>query len=70
MRKDAEYDVVDRINVSFETDPKLNDYVTGFSGYITSEVLADSLNGKIEIEGVKEEFKIGDFDCTIVIKKV
>ena len=70
MRKDAGFDVIDRISVSFKSEQKLVDYVSKFSDYISSEVLADSLESKNNIEGFKQEFKIGDYDCTIVIVKV
>jgi isoleucyl-tRNA synthetase len=69
MRKDAGFDVVDRINVSFSSESKMSEYVSKFSDYITSEVLADSLSSKIDFEGTKQEFKIGDYDCTIAVAK-
>ena len=70
MRKDAGFDVIDRISVSFKSEQKMIDYVSKYSDYISSEVLADSLESKNNIEGFKQEFKIGDYDCTIVIVKV
>ena len=70
MRKDAGFDVIDRISVSFISEQKMIDHVSKFSDYISSEVLADSLESKNNIEGFKQEFKIGDYDCTIVIVKV
>ncbi|TSA30000.1 MAG: isoleucine--tRNA ligase [Ignavibacteriales bacterium] len=70
MRKDAGFDVIDRISVSFKSEQKMIDYVSKFSDYISSEVLADSLESKNNIEGFKQEFKIGDYDCTIVIVKI
>lgn len=70
MRKDAGFDVIDRISVSFQSGQKMIDYVSRYSDYISSEVLADSLESKNNIEGFKQEFKIGDYDCTIVIVKV
>ncbi len=69
MRKDAGYDVVDRIKVSFSCDTKLVEYVTKFSDYISSEVLADSLNAEGDMEGFKQDFIIGDYNCNIVIEK-
>ncbi len=70
MRKDAGYDVVDRIAVSLSADPKLLGFVNKFSDYISSEVLADSLKSNSELNGFKQEFTIGDFNCSIEIKKV
>lgn len=69
MRKDAGFDVIDRINVNFSCDQKMIDYVTKFSDYISSEVLADNLKVKTDSEGFKQDWKIGDYDCTIVVSK-
>ncbi|MFA7228536.1 MAG: DUF5915 domain-containing protein, partial [Melioribacteraceae bacterium] len=70
MRKDADFDVVDRIIVSFSSDEKFINYVNRFSDYISSEVLADSLQNNDAAEGFKQEFRIGDYDCSIAIIKV
>ncbi len=70
MRKDAGFDVMDRIQVSFISDAKMIEYISKYSGYISNEVLADDINIKTEIVEVKEEFKIGDYDCTISVEKI
>jgi isoleucyl-tRNA synthetase len=69
MRKDAGFDVIDRITISFLSDEKLNAYINKFSDYVSAEVLADNLDSNNQIEGFKQEWKIGDFDCTITIAK-
>jgi len=69
MRKDAGFDVIDRISVSFESDQKLISYINKFSDYISAEVLADSLNPNNQLEGFKQEWKIGDYECTIYVSK-
>ena len=70
LRKDAGFDVVDRIVVSFTGEQKMIDYVSKFSEYISREVLADSLKHESLVDGFKQEFKIGDYDCTIAVAKV
>jgi isoleucyl-tRNA synthetase len=70
MRKDAGYDVVDRINVFIEGDEQFIAYIEQFSSYICNEVLAGSISKSQVSDGFKQEFKIGDFNCTITVVKV
>lgn len=70
MRKDAGFDVVDRINVFVKGDSQLVSYTEQFSSYICNEVLAGSISQSEISEGFKQEFKIGDFNCTITVVKV
>jgi len=70
MRKDAGFDVVDRINVYILGEQKLLDYVQKFSEYITNEVLAESIMQEDCDGSYKQEWKIGDYDCVIAIKKI
>lgn len=69
MRKDAGFDVIDRILVSFSSDQKLVGFVEQFSDYITNEVLADKLNSDLKLDGFKQDWKIGNYDCTIVVAR-
>ena len=69
MRKDADFDVVDRINVYYKSETKLKEYIDKFAEYISNEILAENLFYDETSEGFKQEWQIGDFDCTIVIKK-
>ena len=43
IRKDKDFDITDRINVTIEKHVAIMEAVTQFSDYIKSEVLADSL---------------------------
>jgi isoleucyl-tRNA synthetase len=69
MRKDVGFDIVDRIKVSFETDNILSGYIIKFSDYISNEVLADSIVSNGNAVGTKQNWKIGDYDCIIIISK-
>jgi isoleucyl-tRNA synthetase len=69
MRKDAGYDVVDRVKISVSGDEKFIVYVNQFNDYIANEVLADDLNSGQSMEGFSQEFGIGDFNCSITISK-
>jgi len=70
MRKEVGFDIVDRIQVSFETDQILSGYIIKFSDYISNEVLADILVSNGNAVGSKQNWKIGDYDCNIIISKL
>ena len=69
MRKDHGLDVVDRINLYVKGDEKLLGYINNFSDYIANEVLAESINQLADIDGYKQDWKIGEYDCIITIVK-
>jgi len=69
MRKDFGLDVMDRIDVSLQSDKKFVDYIVNFSDYIKTEVLAKELRTELNTNGFKQDYKIGEFDCTISIQK-
>lgn len=70
MRKDAGFDVIDRINVFLTGDEKLIGHVKKFYDYISNEVLAEQIKIEGNGDGFKQEWKIGDYDCVISIAKV
>lgn len=70
MRKDAGYDIIDRIKVFVKGDEKIISFVNKFNDYIANEVLADELNSRDNVEGFTQEFLIGEFNCSITISKL
>ena len=56
LRKEAGFDVTDRIGIHFSAPPALRDILLGMKRYISSETLA---------EAVEDTFRSGDFDATI-----
>ncbi len=77
MRKDAGFEVTDRIKIFFNGSEKLVDAVNSFKNYVSTETLAESLiSGEIKNGTAspafqnKQDWKIGEFDCTIQIEKV
>lgn len=70
MRKDAGYDVTDRINIRFDGSDKLVEAVSTFSDYVSAETLADEITKGGFNGGIKQEWKIGEFECSINIDKV
>ena len=71
MRKDAGFDVIDKITIGFSGSPQLTQAVLSHSSYISNETLAENLsNGNNFNNGFIQEFTIGENDCTIRIEKV
>ncbi len=70
MRKDLGFDVTDRINVSVKADDKFINYLKKHTGYIQNEILSDNIYFGNELLSNKQDWKIGEFECTIAIEKV
>ncbi|MGA7722231.1 MAG: isoleucine--tRNA ligase [Ignavibacteriaceae bacterium] len=71
MRKDAGFDVIDRIKIKFNGDNKLVEAVKSFSKYISNETLAEKLEFEDRLNGgFKQVWKIGEYDCSVQIEKV
>jgi isoleucyl-tRNA synthetase len=71
MRKEAGFDVTDKISIKFTGSKIINNAVQSFTDYVTAETLAnkvvnaDKLNG-----GFTQEWKIGEHSCIIQIAKI
>jgi len=71
MRKEAGFDVTDKISIKFAGSKIINNAVQSFTEYVTAEtlankvVIAEKLNG-----GFTQEWKIGEHSCIIQIEKV
>lgn len=71
MRKDAGFEVIDKINIKFTGSELLNKAVQSFTSYVAGETLAenveisDKLNG-----GFKHDWQIGDQSCSIQIERI
>lgn len=70
MRKDAGFDVTDRIKISFRSDEKLIDAIKKFEEYIASETLAEELKENNGATGFSQDWKIADFSVTVTIQRV
>ena len=72
MRKDAGFDVIDKININFTGTENLIKAINNFNLYISNETLAENLSDKTDNKngGFKQEWKIGDYECIIRIEKV
>ena len=71
MRKDAGFDVTDRIKVKFTGSKEIIDAVNSFHHYISNETLAEKLiNDDTFNGGVNQNWKIGEFECSIHLEKI
>ena len=71
MRKDAGFEVIDRIKIKFNASSKLVEAVKSFKNYISNETLAgEIINESNLIGGFNQDWKIGEYECSIQIDKV
>lgn len=70
MRKDAGFDVTDRIFIAFNADETFSTAINNFKDYIVAETLADSISQDSLEDSYEQEWKVGDYDCSIQVKKV
>lgn len=70
MRKEADFEVTDRIHVSYEGQKQLCEAIDHLSEYVASETLAvELIEGKMEVSDYTKEWEIDGGDCTIAIKR-
>jgi isoleucyl-tRNA synthetase len=71
MRKDAGFEVTDKIKISFFGSPELVKAINNFADYITNETLAEKLiSQQFNDGGFRQDWKIGDYECSILIEKI
>jgi isoleucyl-tRNA synthetase len=71
MRKDAGFDVTDKIIINYTGDKKFVKAINNFNQYISTETLAEKLSEHSNPNGgFAQDWKIGEFECSINIDKV
>ncbi len=55
LRKDSDFNVIDRINVYIENNETLAGAMNDFSDYVKNEVLADRIAFKEDVDGEEQE---------------
>ncbi len=71
MRKDADFDISDRITVTYQASDRLAQAIQTHAAYIAGETLADTLEaGKPQSGAFTQEFSIDGEDLTLGVKKV
>ena len=68
LRKAQDFEITDRIKVSISSNEKLNSAIDQFSGYIKSQVLADTLT--VTDESYSNEIDVNDELVTIQVEKI
>jgi len=71
MRKDAGFEVTEKIKIYYSGSELIIDAVEAFNQYISNETLAECLerNGN-ETKGFKQDWEIGEQTCSINIEKI
>jgi isoleucyl-tRNA synthetase len=71
MRKDAGFEVTDKILINFNGSNEFIQAINKFSDYISNETLAEKLTSDSELkDSYSQDWQISGFDCKIFIKKV
>jgi isoleucyl-tRNA synthetase len=70
MRKEADFDVEDRIIIGFDGSDELEEAVTAMKDYIKSETLAEEISSqKLDVSDFVKRWEIGDNESTISIRR-
>lgn len=70
MRKEADFDVEDRIIIGFEGSEELEEAVNSMNDYIKSETLAEEISAhELEVSDFIKNWEIGDSESTISIRR-
>ena len=69
MRKDAEFDVSDRIHVFIETEPELQEVIREHQEYIVNETLTEEIEFVAKAGTYQAEFKLGKSICKVGIER-
>jgi isoleucyl-tRNA synthetase len=70
MRKEADFDVEDRIIIGFDGSEELEEAVTAMKEYIKSETLAEEISSeKLEVSDFVKSWEIDDNESTISIRR-
>jgi isoleucyl-tRNA synthetase len=71
MRKEAGFEVTDKIKIIFNGTDKLTKAIKIFTNYISAETLADQLLNSERLNGgFIKDWKIGEHNCRIQIEKI
>ena len=71
MRKDAGFQLTDKINIAFSGNSDFTAAINSFANYISVETLAEKIENKIELSGgFLQDWKIGGDEIKIKIEKL
>lgn len=70
MRKDAGFDVTDRISVSYSGSDEIGKAINSMMDYIKEQTLAEEIiDSELESSDYVKNWQIGDYQCEIAIKR-
>ncbi|WP_409029256.1 isoleucine--tRNA ligase [Gracilimonas sediminicola] len=70
MRKEANFDVTDRIAIGFTGADNIKEAVVSMSDYIKKETLAEEIQiSELEVSDFTKSWEIGEEECTISIRR-
>ncbi len=70
MRKEADFDVVDRIIIGFEGSDELKEAVVSMKDYIKQETLAEEIDFELlDVSDFMKDWEIGGADCKISVRR-
>lgn len=71
MRKDAGFQVTDKIKIAFSGSSDFVAAINSFTNYISVETLAEKIENQVELNGgFLQDWKIGGDDIKIKIEKL
>lgn len=70
MRKEANFEVSDRITITVSTTDTLKEAIEKMKSYIMQETLAEKISFGDINEGFVQSWKVGGEDCKIIIKRI
>ncbi|MBN2570973.1 MAG: isoleucine--tRNA ligase [Ignavibacteriales bacterium] len=70
LRKDNDFDIIDRISIKVDADEKLFYYINNHISYVKNETLADSVIQDTINDNSENKFQFGEFMCKIEINKI
>jgi isoleucyl-tRNA synthetase len=70
MRKEADFEVIDRISLGLKGDETLKEAVVSMSEYIKVETLAEEIQlSELDVSDFVKTWDIGESECTISIRR-
>ena len=69
LRKEAGFDVTDRIEISYDAPEKIRNAITELSDYIMTETLALKIDTTVNGGTIKKAITINGVDLTVSLKK-
>jgi isoleucyl-tRNA synthetase len=70
MRKDAGFEVTDRINIHYESSQRLKEAINKLNAYVSTETLAEKITPTLQNGDYSAEWDINGESCQITVKRI